>query len=169
MNNHDIKQIEKEEIMKLYKEIIVLRKEHITLRNQLKELNGKHSKKMNKINSLREKDEKYVWCQTHDKKHNKNVISSHGHRIQLIYEECLFAEDHIWMPTGVKKWLQLEDLNEHNKDAVDIYSEMKCMTCELITYRLTSLDIKSRLSTDIEELTDFEGVDFGSHDAILIG
>ena len=161
--------MEKEEIMVLYKEIMILRKEHIILENQLEELDDKHSEKMNEINSLREKDEKYVWCKTHDKKHNKNVISSRGHRIQPIYEECLFAEDHIWIPTGVKKWLQIENVHEVNKDAVNIYSEMKCMTCELIMYRLTDLNIKNRLSVDIEELTDLKGVDFGSHDAMISG
>lgn len=156
-------------IMKLYKEILVLREDRITLRNQLEELDDKHSKKMKRINSLREKDEKYVWCKTHDKKHNINVISTNKHRIQPIYDECLFPEDHIWIPTGVKKWLQLEDLNEYNKDAIEIYGEFKCMTCGLITYRQVSFCVKRELPKDAKELTDFEGIDFGFIEEMLIG
>ena len=153
-------------IEKLYKEIIVLREDRITLRNQLKELDNKHSEKMNEINSLRKKDEKYVWCRIHDKKHNINVISTNKHRIQPIYDECLFPEDHIWIPTGVKKWFQPE---RYHEDVVDIYGEFKCMTCELITYRQVSFGVKRELPEDIEELIAFEEVDFGFIEEMLIG
>lgn len=154
------------EIKELYKEIMVLREKSNILKEKHTKIMNQHSKKMIEINNLRKKDEKYIWCKTHDKKHNINVISSRKHRTQLIYDECLFPEDHIWILTGEKRWFHHEDAYE---GAVEIYSKAKCMICGLITYRHTGFNEKSRLPIDMKELDSFEGVDWKFTESMMIG
>lgn len=125
-----------EEIKELYEEILVLREKGRSLRNQLRDLENKHSEKMDRINSLREKDEKYVWCNTHNKKHHINVINSRKHRIQTIYKKCLFKEDHIWYNTEeCAYYIHPEDTDYNNEPLVYVFNRMKCMICNKEIYK----------------------------------
>ncbi len=155
-----------EEIMELYEEIMKLREQSRILRKKFNEIDEQHSEKMIEINKLRTKDERYVWCKTHNKKHNIKQIIADRHRIQPIYDECLFKEDHIWILTGLKKWIQPK--NKHYlEDFVDIYGETECMTCKLITWKQVIMGMKSEYP-DMEELI-VEGINFRYTGEMIIG
>ncbi len=146
----------KTEIKRLYDKWETLRVKSIPIKDNLIVLKREMDALRIEIHETRYFDKEKLWCVSCNRSHGINTLIGEEHEAKIMYDECLFDEDHIWIRSGKKGYYDKGDSNY-----IRVFYEVICKTCRNVAYSQPFLDgilPKEKVPNDAEYLSKSEKI-----------